>query len=396
MSEKRRDNRNRILQTGESQRSDGRYCYKYVDGCGKTHFAYSWKLTPTDSTPKGKREDISLREKEKEIQRDMDDGIDPSGKKMTVCELYEKYIRTRGNVQTNTERGRNSLIKRLKDDKLGNCPIGSVKPSDAREWALRMKGKGIAYVTINNDRRSLSAAFHMAVEDDLVRKNPFSFQLGTVVGDDTERKVPLTPEQVKGLLEFVQGDNVYRKHYDEVVILLGTGLRISELCGLTVSDIDLGGRRITVDHQLLRHSKKGFHVEKPKTSSSIREIPMSGEVYAAFRRVLENHTDNGITVDGYSGFLFCARTGYPRTALNYEDIFRRLASKYNECHEEPLPKIFTPHVLRHTFCTNMANAGMNPKALQYIMGHGNITMTLNYYAHATYTSAKEEMDRLTA
>ncbi len=60
------------------------------------------------------------------------------------------------------------------------------------------------------------------------------------------------------------------------------------------------------------------------------------------------------------------------------------------------PYIMTPHTLRHTFYTNLANAGMNPKALQYIMGHSNITMMLNYYAHATFASARAEMERLIA
>lgn len=123
MSEKRRDNKNRILQTGESQRKDGRYCYKYVDNCGKTQFLYSWKLVSTDRAPKGKRDDLSLREKEKELQRDIDDGIDASGKKMTVCELYEKYTRVRGNVKPKTVDARNSLIRKLKSDKLGNAQI---------------------------------------------------------------------------------------------------------------------------------------------------------------------------------------------------------------------------------------------------------------------------------
>ena len=80
----------------------------------------------------------------------------------------------------------------------------------------------------------------------------------------------------------------------------------------------------------------------------------------------------------------------------YDGMFRGLAKKYNKYHEEALPKVMTPHTLRHTFCTNMANAGMNPKALQYIMGHSNITMTLNYYAHATFDSAKAEMLRIAA
>ena len=79
MSEKRKDSKGRILKTGESQRPDGRYAYKFTDASGKIQFVYSWKLVPTDPVPKGKRRDVSLREKEKEIQRDMDDGIDTAG-----------------------------------------------------------------------------------------------------------------------------------------------------------------------------------------------------------------------------------------------------------------------------------------------------------------------------
>ena len=88
--------------------------------------------------------------------------------------------------------------------------------------------------------------------------------------------------------------------------------------------------------------------------------------------------------------------GLPKTAVNYDAMFKCLAKKYNKCHKEPLPDVMTPHTMRHTFCTRMANAGMNPKALQYIMGHANIVMTLNYYAHATFHSAQEEMERLQA
>ena len=84
MSEKRRDSKNHILQTGESQRKDGRYAYKYTDTLGKPQFVYAWKLVPTDRTPARKRDGISLREKEKEIQKDLDDGIDTIGKKMAV------------------------------------------------------------------------------------------------------------------------------------------------------------------------------------------------------------------------------------------------------------------------------------------------------------------------
>ena len=215
--------------------------------------------------------------------------------------------------------------------------------------------------------------------------------------DDTEPKEPLTPEQEESLLSFVQSDSVYCKYYDEIVILLGTGLRISELCGLTAADVDFEGRAIKVYHQLLRCKEKGYYISTPKTKSGIRQIHMSEKVYQAFLRVRDNRKNAmPVIIEGYTDFLFLKRDGYPKTAQNYVGMFRHPAEKYNKRHEVPLPKSFTAHVLRHTFCTNLANAGINPKALQYIMGHANITMTLNYYAHASFDSARAEMKRLTA
>ena len=395
--EKRRDSKGRLLKSGESQRSDGRYAYKYTDTFGNPQFVYSWKLVPTDKIPAGKRPDISLREKVKQIQQDIADGIDPIGKKMTVCQLYAKYIRQRGNVKRGTKKSRQQLMKLLSDDKLGAASIDSVKLSDAKEWALRMQEKGIAYHTICNSKRSLKAIFYMAIQDDCIRKNPFDFPINDVINDDTEPKVPLTPAQEEELLKFMQDDPVYAKYYDEVVILLETGLRISELCGLTETDLNFDLRFVNVDHQLLRSTEDGYYIETPKTDSGFRQVPMSAAAYEAFQRVLKNRKGaKAIKVDGYSNFLFLNRNGLPKVAVNYDAMFKGLAKKFNKCHKEPLPTVMTPHTMRHTFCTRMANAGMNPKALQYIMGHANIVMTLNYYAHATFQSAQEEMARLEA
>lgn len=119
MSEKRRDNKGRILRTGESQRKDGRYAYKYVDAFGKTQFVYAWKLVPPDRTPAEKREDISSREKEQEIRQDLNDGIDTAGKKMTVYELFEKYLKQQRNARLTTQNTYSYLLEFLKKDKLG-------------------------------------------------------------------------------------------------------------------------------------------------------------------------------------------------------------------------------------------------------------------------------------
>lgn len=392
--EVRRDNKGRILRTGESQRPDGRYMYK--NSKLGTKPIYSWKLVPTDKVPKNKRPDLSLREKIAELEKDLSDGIDPAGKKMTVCQLYNKQNSLRKNVKRNTVKGRKQFMNLLKKDFLGSMTIDTVKLSDAKAWAIRMSENGIAYSSIRNYKRSLKASFYLAIQDDYIRKNPFDFKLSDVLDDDTEEKIALTSEQETNLLAFMKVDKVYRKYYDEVVILLNTGLRISELCGLTLSDIDMRNRSIDVNHQLLKDSEIGYYIELPKTKNGKREIPMAEQTYQAFKRLLESR-ENVIPfrVENHSNFLFNTQAGFPKIACNYDSMLRGLVKKYNKTHDEQLPHI-TPHTFRHTFCTNMANKGMNPNTLQYIMGHSNITMTLNYYAHGSYASAKAEMDRLYA
>lgn len=398
MSEKRRDNKNRILQTGESQRKDGRYVYKYNDNLGQVKFVYAWRLVPTDKTPSGKREDLSLREKEKEIQRDLDDGIDTAGKKMTVCELYAMQIRHNGNVKPNTVTSRNYLMKNISEDRLGSTAIENIKMADAKEWVLRMKENGYAFKTIKNYKRSLSAAFHTAVQNDFIRKNPFEFDINDVIEDDTVIKEALSPEQEKAFLNFIQSSAVYNKHYEFILILLGTGLRVSELCGLTLSDVDMKNRTINVNHQVLYDGDIGYYISEPKTKNGIRQIPMSETVYAAFSKVLADKPvskyeilyDNKV----YTNFIFSKSAGKPYSCYDFTAVFMRARKQFKRFYDIELPKSLSPHTMRHTFCTKMANAGMNPKSLQYLMGHANITMTLNYYTHATYESARDEFDRI--
>lgn len=108
--------------------------------------------------------------------------------------------------------------------------------------------------------------------------------------------------------------------------------------------------------------------------------------------VLENRKNPKIEpmVEGYSGFLFLDKNGRPMVALHWEKYFQHIREKYNKIYKIQMPKV-TPHVCRHTFCSNMAKSGMNPKTLQYIMGHSDIAVTLNVYTHLGFEDAEEEM-----
>ena len=395
MSEKRRDNRGRVLRFGESQRQDGRYAFKYKDNDGSVKFVYSWRLDKNDRTPAGKKRELSLREKEKQIEHDLFDHIVSNGGNYTVLELVKKYVSLKTGVRHNTEANYNFVINIIAKADFGKLRIDKVHLSDAKGWLIKLQKEGRGYSTIHSVRGVLCPAFQMAVDDDLIRKNPFNFELASVIVNDSVTREAITRKQERDFLSFIQADEHFSRYYDGIYILFHTGLRISEFCGLTIGDIDFKEMRINVNHQLQRKRDMTYVVEPTKTTSGTRMVPMTKEVADCFRRILANRIKPKVEpmIDGYTGFLFLDKNEMPMVALHWEKYFKHILDKYNSIYKVQLPKI-TPHVCRHTFCSNMAKSGMNPKTLQYIMGHSDISVTLNTYSHVGFDDAKEELSRV--
>lgn len=203
----------------------------------------------------------------------------------------------------------------------------------------------------------------------------------------------LTREQQEKYLQFVQdyGGN----YYDDIVILMGTGLRVSELYGLTRADIDFERHCIHVRRQLCRTAEKPYFVTPPKTKSGIRNVPMTDTVCAALRRVVKARASTKVEalVDGCSGFLFLDKSGMPKVAMHLENYMRGVQGKFEKAYGKPVPRI-TPHVLRHTFCTNVQQAGLDVKSLQYLMGHSNASVTLDIYTHSSFESVERAFEQI--
>ena len=234
---KRRDSKHRVLRTGESIRADGKYQYKYSVN-GKIKFVYSWRLEPTDKTPAGKKPGPSLRELEKAIGRDLDSLLDPSQRNMVVMELVERYLATKTGVRPNTLINYNFVRNLLKKEEFALKRISEIRTSDAKLFLIKLQSDGKGYGTIKTIRGILRPAFQMAVDDDLLNKNPFAFELVGVIVNDSVTREAISREQMRKFLKFVHDDNCYCKYYEAVYILFHTGMRISEFCGLTIQDID--------------------------------------------------------------------------------------------------------------------------------------------------------------
>ena len=384
MSEKRKDKKGRIFRSGEGQRPNKTYFYRYHRNGDKK---WSYVYAPTLE---------ELRQKEEVIQRDLLDEIDYAGGEMTVIELVTRYMNLKRSLKENSFRAYDSVINRIREDPFGQKQIRHVKLSDAKSWFVSLHDRGYKQNTIGVMQCVVRPAFEMAVDDDILRKNPFKFKLSDVVPRDAYVRTALSREQQEQYLQFFMeyGGGSY---YDDVVILLGTGLRVSELYGLTKSDLDFDRRCIHVRRQLSRTANQPYFISSPKTKSGIRTIPMTDTVYRAFRRVLENrgHPKAEMMVDGYSSFLFLDKDGKPKVAMHLENYMRGMRRKYVKKHGNTLPSV-TPHVLRHTFCTNMQQAGIDVKSLQYLMGHSNVSVTLDVYTHTDFNAVQEAFTKATA
>lgn len=396
MSDKRRDSKGRILRDGESQRPDGRYRFSFYEN-GVQKNLYSWKLEKTDKLPAGKRNCVALREQIAELRKSQEKGMLFQGGGMTVLELVTKYTQTKVGVKQTTKTGYRTVINFLTKDEFGSRRIDKVKVSDAKLWLIKLQQVDKkSYSTIHTIRGVLRPAFQMAVEDDLIVKNPFDFLLANILVNDSVTREAISRKQERQFLDFVRNDKHFCRYYNGIFLLFKTGMRISEFCGLTVKDIDLKNRNINIDHQLQRTSGMEYIiVDSAKTDAGTRVLPMTDEVYECCKRILQNRPVPKIEpmVDGKAGFLYLDMNGMPMVAMHWEHYFKHITEKYNSIYKVQMPKV-TPHVARHTYCSNMARSGMNPNTLKYLMGHSDIAVTLNTYTHLGLEDAKEELNKI--
>ena len=381
LSEKRKDNKGRILKAGESQRKDGIYMYRYADIRGKRRYIYASLLE-------------ELRINEQTIQRDLGAGIDYAAGEMSVSELVARYIKSKRGLKRSSQRAYDIAVKRIDNSEMGQQKVNSVKLSDAKMWLISLHDDGAKKNTIMIIQNVIRPAFEMAVDDDIVRKNPFKFRLSDIISSDITKKDALTKVQQEQYLQIAYSSK--SQYYNDIVILLGTGMRVSELYGLTDSDIDFNARCVKVRRQLCRDLGTPYYVTSPKSESGIRDIPMSQSVYEAFRRVVQSRGKPKVEmlIDGCCNFLFLNRAGLPRVAKHLQDHMKVLQGRYIKQYGESIPTI-TPHVLRHTFCTNAQQAGIDIKSLQYLMGHANASMSLDVYSHADYYSVENAFFKVT-
>lgn len=393
----RRDSKNRKLNRGEYQKADGRYAYRYTDAEGKVCWVYSWKLTETDSVPKGKSCGRCLRDLEIEIARKI-----ASGERVyivdvpTIDELFENYISAKSKLRDTTKNSYRSLWRTHVEDAIGKMRANEIKYSDVVKFLSGLVREGLKPSTVRSIYNLIRPPLDVAVKDDIIRKNPADGALRQIFENGKikkEKRHPLTTAQQNAFLTFLRDTPRYRRRYRLFIFLLGTGCRIGEARGLTWSDCDFERGRITISRQSSYHKAEGEdrlreHIVEPKTDCGVRVVPMFSEVREVLLEELAGQRNEVKTVDGVSGLIFQTKKGGCLDAANVDRAIDSIVKRYNATEEvkaasegrtpEFLPH-FSVHNLRHTFCTRLCENETNLKVIQEVMGHADISTTMNVY-----------------
>lgn len=396
---KRTDKKGRILKTGEMQRSeDNRYLYRYTDLSGKKRTIYALTLA-------------ELREKERQIQRDLEDGIDCSKADMTLNQLFQLYMETKSGLRTSTRCNYVSVWDNtVKESVLGNMKISQIKQIHIRAFYSDLAKRGLAARSIELFHTLISSSLEMAVASDIIRKNP-ARDCKKVIRGPQKKRVALTIVEQENLLDFVRNSKVYKVYYPLLVFALCTGLRVGEFTGLRWSDVDLRENVIHIRQQLVcKNFGNGcrFYLQELKTDAARRDIPLTADARKSLIRQKELYLllgkgEKQQEVEGISDFVFTNSQGRPYATNAINSMLKSIVEAYNKLESkkaekearspEPLPHM-SAHILRHTACTRLAESGLEPKVLQYIMGHANISVTMDIYTHLDFSQIQKRMEEI--
>ena len=389
---KRYDSKGRVLRTGESQRKDGMYVYRaMIDGKSRV---------VTSSTLSG------LRQKVDGLTKKVEQGLDLDKQGTTLNELADKYLADKSKtVQVTTMETMNMMYDNYARNKLGKKMLSSIKRSTVKEFYLELISgeKKISISTLSRLNTIIKPMFEMAVNDDIIIKNPANGVMSEIKAETKSsiRKVPaLTEDEQYEFTDYIFKMKKHQNIRGIIIFLLGTGCRVGEAIGLQWDNVDFEKETIEINHAVgyLRKGSGNKQFIKPtKSESGDRVIPMLKEVKEALlyekERQLAMKFEQPV-LDGYTNFVFLSEKGSVFTRENVSTQINQIIKEHNkEYPEKELPH-FTTHQLRHTFATRLCRNCSDMKSIQKVLGHKDISTTMNTYADSMEDGVIESVKTL--
>lgn len=368
-----KDLKGKELGVGISQRADGYYVGRFVDKKGRRQQKLFKKLQEcrrwmADAQYQDKHSDLGL----------------PS--EMTVKMWFDYWLSMKKRIRrVTTVRCYVSTYNSHIGPNIGDKLLVDVKPMHCQEIVANLISKGYCTSTVQSVASRLYDIFEYARKNSIILQNPCEGLYEYCSnGKSSSVREALTREQQKVFLEEIRG----RSYEYQWRLILQTGIRVGELCGLKWSDIDLDKRIMHIRRTLSKvASSKSLVVGEPKTKAGVRSIPLTEEAVSILKLQKEKRSGSIVLEGEWEDYVFLSRRGNPILTHAYDESLRVIGKKMGV-------KGLSMHILRHTFATRCIEGGMKPKTLQVILGHSSYNMTMDRYVHITDDVRLEEMGKI--
>lgn len=365
-----KDLRGKEIGEGLSQRKDGLYVARFTSRAGKREQKTSKKLDDVK---------IWLLDKKYEDRH----GSIEAGGEMTVDVWYHYWIDyIKGdNIRLRTRESYNHSYNDSIKPYIGNIPLKDIKQLHCQNVINKEQERGLGESSAKHIIMIMNMFFQAAVENGLILNHPIKSRIQYRRDKKKERRVLSVAEQE--LFLKVAKNCVY---YDMFCFALQTGMRFGELAGLQWDDIDYKNRTIHVQRSAYRKNSSEYFINPPKTMAGDRYIPITNTAMEILNRLRKKRREHIISFDLHK-FIFLNKNDNIMKLDDCDTALRTIADRNNI-------ERFSMHTLRHTFATRCIEAGMKPKILQKILGHSQISMTLDLYVHASPEELQKEMKLL--
>jgi len=297
--------------------------------------------------------------------------------KISLINWMYKWLDTykKPNIRPRTYQSYESII-RVHISEIGDCEVKKIKPITIQRF-INSKADNLSKRRIKYILTVLKAGLEQAVINNLITKNPAKHI--EIPNTQKSKKVtrPFTIEEQKLFVN--QAKNAY--YGNLFIFALETGLRRGELLALKWSDVNKEDNSIEIKRGIVEVKKDGKYTlieQPPKTESSKRQIPLSKTAKSIIKKQRIKQLELKVKLGSEfkdNNLIFSTSTGYYIYPRNILRAFYRVLKKagIEKC---------GMHTLRHTFATRLIEQNANPKMVQALLGHSDITMTMNVYAHA--------------